>query len=75
MEQSEQHVIYRLMAGRGQGGPRLNGPQHEKTCLWGFANNTGTDQPAHPCSLIRAIAICLLESIIARLATREISII
>ena len=68
MEQSEQHVIYRLMA-------RLNGPQHEKTCLWGFANNTGTDQPAHPCSLIRAIAICLLESIIARLATREISII
>ena len=21
-----------------------NGPQCEKTCLWGFANNKGTDQ-------------------------------
>ena len=26
---------------------RLFGPIHEKTCLPGFANNTGADQPAH----------------------------
>ena len=25
----------------------INGPQREKTCLRGFANNTGADQPAH----------------------------
>ena len=24
-----------------------NGPQREKTCLWGVVNNTGADQPAH----------------------------
>ena len=31
------------------------GPRREKTCLRGFANNTGTDQPAHPHSLISAL--------------------
>ena len=31
-------------------------------------------RPAHPCSLISAFFIRLLESIISRLATREISI-
>ena len=50
------------------------GPQHEKTCLWGFANNTGADQPAHPRSLISAFVIRFLVSIISRLATSEISI-
>ena len=25
----------------------LFGPQHDKTCLLGFANNKGADQPAH----------------------------
>ena len=30
------------------------GPRREKTCLWQFANNKGTDQPAHPHSLISA---------------------
>ena len=30
------------------------GPQREKTCLRGFANNKGTDQPVHPHSLISA---------------------
>ena len=49
-------------------------PQHEKTCLKGFANNTGTDQPAHPRSLISAFVIRFLESIICKLATDEISI-
>ena len=32
------------------------------------------DQPAHPCRLIKAFVIPLLESIISRLARREISI-
>ena len=50
------------------------GPRRQKTCLPGFANNTGADQPAHPHSLIRAFVICFLESIISKLATGEISI-
>ena len=29
----------------------LFGPRREKTCLRGFANNTGADQPAHLCRL------------------------
>ena len=33
-----------------------------------------SDQPAHPRSLISAFVICLLESIIARLATSLISV-
>ena len=48
------------------------GPRREKTCLRGFANNTGTDQPAHLRSLIRAFVIQFLESIISRLATSDI---
>ena len=55
-------------------GPGTNGPQHEKTCLWRFANNTSADQPAHPGSLIRAFVILFLERIISKLAAREISI-
>ena len=51
-----------------------NGPQGEKTCLQGFANNTGPDQPAHPRSLISAFVICFLKSIICKLATCDISI-
>ena len=50
-----------------------HGPQREKTCLLGFGNNTGPDQPAHPHSLISAFVIRFLESIISRLATSEIS--
>ena len=47
----------------------LNRPCCEKTCLRGFANNTGADQPPHPRSLIGTFVICFLESIISRLAT------
>ena len=47
--------------------------QREETCLWGFANNKGTHQPAHRHSLISTFVIHLLESIISNLATREIS--
>ena len=52
----------------------INGRRREKTCLLWFANNKGADQPAHPCSLISAFVIRLLESIISILATSEISI-
>ena len=38
-------------------------------------NNKGADQPAHPHSLISAFVKHLLESIIAKLATSEISLI
>ena len=44
----------------------------EKTCLQGFASNTGADQPAHPRSLISAFVIRFLESIIYKLASGEI---
>ena len=50
-----------------------NGLRCEKSCLWGFANNKGADQPAHPHSLASAFVIRLLESIISRLATSEVS--
>ena len=45
-----------------------------KPVFGGFANNTGTDQPAHPHSLINAFVICVLECIISKLATSEILI-
>ena len=41
-------------------GATLFGPRREKTCLRGFANNTGADQPAHPRSLISAFVIRVL---------------
>ena len=63
----------RIIWGSAEQGILSNGPRREKTCLRGFANNKGADQPAHPCSLISAFVIYLLESIISRLATSEIS--
>ena len=42
----------------------INGPQREKACLWGFANNTGADQPVHPHSLISSFVARFLQSII-----------
>ena len=35
----------------------IYGPRREKTCLRGVANNKGTDQPAHPHSLISPFVI------------------
>ena len=40
----------------------------------GFANNKSADQPAHQHSPISTFAIHLLENIISKLATSEISI-
>ena len=53
---------------------RLFGPRREKTCLRGFQNNTGADQPAQPRSLISAFVICFLECTIRKPASSEISI-
>ena len=53
---------------------RYIGPGREKTCLQVFANNTGADQPAQMRSLISALVIRFLQSIICKLATGEISI-
>ena len=50
------------------------GLRREKTCVRGFANNTGADQPAHPRRLISAFVIRFFESIISKLATSETSI-
>ena len=52
---------------------KINGQQCEKTCLRGFANNTGAEQPAHPRRLIRAFVIRFLESIICKLGTVSIN--
>ena len=48
-------------------------PRREKTCLRSFASNKGTDQPAHPRSLISAFVIRFFESTISKLTTSEIS--
>ena len=50
------------------------GQQPEKNCLRDVANNTGADQPAHPCSLISGFVIRISKSTICKLATGEISI-
>ena len=52
----------------------INWARREKTCLRGFANNTGADQPARPRSLISAFVIQFLESTVCKLPTGEISI-
>ena len=47
------------------------GPRREKTCLRGFANTKGADQPAH---MVSTFVILFLESNISRLATSELLI-
>ena len=51
----------------------LFGHRHDKTCLVGFANNKGADQPAHQRSLISAFVIRFLISIISQLAKCQLS--
>ena len=46
-------------------------PHCEKTCLRGFAHNTGADQPAYQHSLFSAFVIRIVESIICKLSTGE----
>ena len=46
---------------------------HEKACLMSYANNKGTDQPAHSRSLISAFVVHCLASTIPILAKSKIS--
>ena len=48
-------------------------PGYEKMCLMSYANNKGTDLPAHPRSLISAFVVRCLDSIISLDSTAEIS--
>ena len=48
-------------------------PGHEKMCLVSYANNKGTDQPAHPRSPISAFVVHCLDSIISLDSIAEIS--
>ena len=52
---------------------QLYGLGHAKACLMPYANNKGTDQPAHPCSLINAFVVRCLEGIIPIVSISEIS--
>ena len=51
----------------------IYGPGHAKMCLMPYANNKGTDQPAHPRSLISAFIFRSLDSIISLVSRSEIS--
>ena len=46
---------------------------YEKMCLTSYANNKGTDQPAHPRSLISTFVVRCLDSIISLDSIAEIS--
>ena len=48
-------------------------PCHEKTWFMSYANNKGTEQPAHPCSWISTFVFCCLDSIIPLVSISEIS--
>ena len=47
-------------------------PRGEKTCLRGFANNTGTDRLAHPRILFSAFVIRYMKRIVVQLASCEV---
>ena len=48
-------------------------PGHKKMCLMSYVNNKGTDQPAHPRSLISAFVVRCLDSIISLASIVKIS--
>ena len=48
-------------------------PGHEKMCLMPYANNKGSDQPVHLCSLISAFVVRCLDSKISLDSIAEIS--
>ena len=48
---------------------KLYEPRHEEIYRMSYANNKGTDQSAHPHSLISAFVVQYLDSIISILAT------
>ena len=51
------------------------GPRRQKTCLQGFANNTGAYQPGHPRSLNSIFVIRFLQSTICKVATGNLWLI
>ena len=51
----------------------LNGPGHAKMRLMPYANNKGTDQPAHSRSLISTFVVRCLDSMIYILALSKVS--
>ena len=53
----------------------LYGARRKRTYLWGITNKKGADQPARLRSLISAFVICLLESLISKLAICEFSLV
>ena len=48
-------------------------PGHEKTGLMPNANNKGADQPAHPRSLISALVVFCLYSVMSLVSVTNIS--
>ena len=44
-----------------------------RKCVMSYANNKGTDQPAHPCNLISTFVVRCLDSIISLDSIAEIS--
>ena len=45
----------------------------EKTCLMSYANNKGTDQSAHPHSLINTFVVRCLDSVMSLVSVTTIS--
>ena len=52
---------------------RIFGPGHVKMCLMPYANNKGTDQPAHLRSLISTFIVRCLDSILPLVPISKIS--
>ena len=48
-------------------------PGHEKTCLMSYANNKGADQPEHRRSLISALVVHCLDSVMSLVSVTKIS--
>ena len=48
-------------------------PGHVKMCLMPYANNKGADQPANPCSLISAVVVRCLDSVMSLVSEIKIS--
>ena len=50
-------------------------PGHEKMCLMSYANSKDADQPAHPHSLISAIVVHCLDSVMSLVSvTKNLSL-
>ena len=50
-------------------------PRLEKIRFMPYPDKKGTDQPAHPCSLISAFIVCCLDSIVSLVSVFAISLL